>query len=133
MKAILKIVERLNAAWPAGQFDELVAIFDPGVVLVAFSPAGEQRLVGREAVIQSYRDFVEQSVLHRFELEQPELDVFGTTAVAVCPYSIDYEIGGRRWSGAGRDLLVLHEGDEGWKVVWRSLFPGEEHEVVRED
>jgi hypothetical protein len=85
--------------------------------------------LAREVVIESYRQFVEQSVLHRFELKQPELDVFGTTAIASCPYTIDYEIGGRRWIGDGRDLLVLHRGDEGWKVVWRSLFPGEEQEV----
>jgi ketosteroid isomerase-like protein len=129
MEAILEVVERLNAAWSAGEFDQLVDVFDPGVVLVAFSPEGAHRVVGRDAVIQSYREFAEQSVLHQFELQQPELDVFGTTAIATCPYTIDYEIGGRRWIGEGRDLLVLHEGEEGWKVVWRSLFPGEEQEV----
>lgn len=129
MEAILEVVERLNAAWPAGEFDQLVGVFDPGVVLVAFSPAGAHRVVGRDAVIRSYREFVGQSVLYRFELKQPAVDVFGTTAIATCPYTIEYEIGGRRWIGNGQNLLVLNEGHKGWKVVCRSLFPGEEEEV----
>lgn len=129
MKTIVEVIERLNAAWPAGEFDQLTDVFDPAVVLVPIEPGDGQRLVGRDAVIQSYREFVEQAGLHQLEFEQPEIDVFGTTAVASCPYRIDYEIGGRRWIGTGRDLLVLHEGGSGWRVVWRSLVAGEEQEV----
>lgn len=130
MDAILRVVERLNAAWPAGDFDQLTEVFDSGAVLVSLTPEGGRRVVGRDAVIQSYRDFVGQAVLHRFEMAQPSIDVFGATAVASCPYSIDYEVGGRRWKGEGRDVLVLNDGTHGWKVVWRTLLPGEEQEIA---
>ncbi len=127
MKSIRDIVDRLNTAWPAGRLDELEDVFDPGVVLVPPPPA--HRVAGRDAVIQSYRDFMSQAVLHRFRVEQPDIDVFGTTAVACCPYTIDYEMEGRRWLGTGRDILVLHEGESGWRVVWRTVVAGPEEEV----
>ena len=130
MKAILEVVERLNAAWPAGDFDQLREILHPDVVLVAHRPGGGQRLVGRDAVIQSYREFVDQALIPKFELAEPEIDVFGATAIASCPYRIEYEIGGRRWTGGGHDLLVLQEGDSGWRVVWRTLLAGEEQEIA---
>lgn len=127
MNTIRDVIDRLNSAWPAGRMDELVDVFDPGAALVPPPPAA--RIVGRDAVIQGYQDFLSQAVLHRFQPEEPDIDVFGSTAVACCPYTIDYELEGRRWVGSGRDILVLHEGEAGWKVVWRTVLAGVEEEA----
>jgi ketosteroid isomerase-like protein len=128
MNAIREVVARLNAAWPAGRTDELVDVLDPDVVVVPPLPA--PRVVGRDAVIRSYRDFLSQAVLHRFHPEEPDIDVFGSTAVACCSYTIDYEMEGRRWVGSGREVLVLHEGAAGWKVVGRTVLAGDEKEIT---
>lgn len=124
---IQAIVHRLNDAWLNGRVEELAALFHPGVVVVA--PGLAQRVAGREACVQSYVDFVSQAVVHRFEAEPAQVDVLGPAAVAVCPYAIEYEIGGKRWRGAGHDLLVLVDGDQGWTIAWRLLLPGAEEEV----
>lgn len=131
MNAIRAVVDHLNTAWPAGRMDELVDVFDPNIVLVPPPPA--PRVVGRDAVIQSYRDFMSQAVLHHFRVEEPDINVFGSTAVACCPYTIDYKLEGKRWVGSGRDILVLHEDEGGWKVVGRTVLAGVEEEVAREE
>lgn len=127
VKAILEVVGRLNAAWPAGRLEELLEIFDAGVVLVP-SSGDEPRVAGRDAVIRGYEEFIDQAVIHRYEAEQPEVDLFDTTALALCPYTIDYEIAGRRWIGSGRELLLLHKGREGWRVVCRTLLAVDERD-----
>lgn len=124
---VREVVERLNRAWRSGRFAELDEVFDPEVVLVP--PGSGSRVLGRDAVVQSYREFTTQAAVHRFDMDPPEIDQFGTTAIASCPYSIEYEIEGRRWRGSGHDLLVLRRGESGWRVVWRTMLPGPEEEV----
>ncbi|MGH7482787.1 MAG: YybH family protein [Longimicrobiales bacterium] len=124
---IRDLVRRLNAAWVAGRFEELGECFHQDVVIVA--PDFVHRVMGREACVQSYRDFVSQAVVHDVELREVQVDVFGGVAVAACPYTMEYELGGKRWRGDGRDLLVLAQEASGWLVVWRTLMAGPEEEV----
>ena len=122
------VVRGMNDAWIHGRMDELAHAYHPGVVVVA--PGFAARTVGREACVRSYADFVSHAVLHAAKVEPAEVDVFGSAAVAVCPYTIDYEMEGRRWRGAGRDVLVLVQRDGAWAVAWRLLLPGPEEEVL---
>ena len=115
---IRKMVGRLNAAWVEGRPDDLPQFFHEDVVLAA--PDLEKRLVGRDACVQSYRDFISQATVHQFEMKDVEVDVFGAAAVAACPYTIEYQLGERRFRATGRDLLVLVRDGGGWRVVWRT-------------
>lgn len=121
------VVRGLNDAWIHGRMDEFATAFHPDVVVVA--PNFVARTVGRDACVRSYADFVSNAVLHHVRLDREEVDVFGSTAVAVSPYGIDYTIEGKRWRGGGRDVMVLAERDGAWSVVWRLLMPGPEEEV----
>lgn len=126
-RAVRELVERLNAAWPARRWDELLHVFHVDVVLV---PAGSgSRVVGRDAVIESYRDFVDQAVLHGLEMGRAAIDVFGSTAVALCPYTVDYEFDGVRRVESGHDLLVLRGDGASWRVVWRAVLADEQESV----
>jgi uncharacterized protein (TIGR02246 family) len=127
---VREVVRRLNDAWIHGRMDELAAAFHPDVVVVA--PNFVARAAGREACVRGYADFVSSAVLHRVDMEPPEVDVVGNTAVAACPYEIDYTIEGKRWRGGGRDLLVLVREDGAWTVAWRLLMAGPEEEVRAE-
>lgn len=118
------LVKRLNAAWLGKRFDELTAYFHPDVVVVA--PDLSTRVVGRDACVASYRDFVGGATIHHFEDAPAHVDVTAAAAVAVVPYEIDYEIPSGRWRGAGKEVLVLEERGAEWLVVWRLLLPGEE-------
>jgi hypothetical protein len=126
--AIRDLVRRLNSAWVGGRFEELDGIFHDDMVSVA--PDFVHRLIGRAASVQSYRDFLSQAVVNDFNLDEPDVDVFGDAAVASCPYTITYDMGGKRWRGSGRDLLVLVRRSPGWSVVWRTLLAGPEEEVL---
>lgn len=121
-------IRALNAAWIERRVDDLVALFHPDAVLVA--PGFAQRLEGREAVLGSYREFLAAAVVHAFEMDEPEVDVIGRTAVASCPYTMEYELQGGRWRGGGHDLLVWRRDEGEWRVVWRTLVAGPEEEVT---
>lgn len=123
-RAVREVVSRLNEAWPARRWDELLDVLDPDVVVAPTD--GGPRVIGRAAVIDSYRDFLDQAVLHDFEMGRAAIDVFGNTAVAVCPYTVDYEIESGRWRESGRDVLVLRCAGATWSVVWRTVLTREE-------
>ena len=52
----------------------------------------------------------------------PRVDVIGDTAVAVCPFTIAYELEGETSREKGSDILVFARTPGGWKVVWRTLM-----------
>jgi hypothetical protein len=128
LEVVADLVRRLNQTWLDGRIDELRPFFDAEVVLVA--PGFVQRLTGRDELINSYRAFVDNATIHHFEMQEPVIEVFGGTAIATCPYEMEYSLAGRRWKGNGHDVLVLLEADGEWRVVWRHLAAGPETEIV---
>lgn len=124
---IQDFVRRLNAAWLEGRPDDLSDMFHDNMVLVV--PRFVQRLVGRQACVESYRGFVSQAGVRRFDMGDPQVDVFSSTAVAACPYTVEYETEGKRWRSSGQDLLVLVEEAGAWLVAWRTLLPESEEEI----
>lgn len=124
------LAHRLNRAWLEGRFEDLGSFFHESVVFVA--PGFSKRISGREACVESYREFATQARIHRFDLQQIESHIVGDTAIVSYPYAIDYEIGGSRWRGTGHDLFVLTQDTRSWLVVWRTMMPGTEEEVTRE-
>ena len=121
------VVTRLNQCWLEGRFDDLESFFHPDVVFV--SPDFEKRERGRQAAVDGYRSFMSQAVMHSFHMASAEVDVIGDTAVASCPFTMEYEIGGKRWSSQGRDLFVLTRDDRGWSIVWRTMLAVHDDEV----
>ena len=124
---VAALVRRLNESWVNGRFDALKEFFQPDAVLVA--PGFTDLLYGRDAIVQTYREFLAQATLHAFEMREPRVDVFASTAIAVCPYTTEYSLEGRRWRATGHDVLVFVETAGEWSVAWRMLAAGEEHEV----
>ncbi len=122
--AVEALVRALNDAWLAERIEDLGAFFDENAVLVA--PGGARRIVGREAVVESYRQYVELARTLAFEVQDLAIDVFGATAVARLAFRVRYGIGETIHDEGGCDLLVLGKGDGGWRVVWRTQVPEEE-------
>jgi ketosteroid isomerase-like protein len=114
-----EIVARINAAWLAGRFDELRDYFHPDVVLA--QPGFAKRTVGREALIASYRDFVNSATIHSFTPGEVQIDDGGDSAVTTMPWEIEYTMEGQRYQEHGWDLLVFGKRDGGWVVVWRTV------------
>lgn len=122
-RQILKFLRKIETAWLGGRIEELRACFREDAVLLG--PDLEQRLEGRDPIMDSYAQFLEEARLLSFESEAPIVDVFGDSAVTVTPWTVQYEREGTVHREAGGDLLVLARESDGWKVAWRTLLPRE--------
>jgi len=115
------LIRSMNDAWLSGRFDDLNQYFAEDVVMVA--PGGGMRMMGREAMIDSFRQYTEQATTHNFDETGLDVDVFESTAVASLRFDVDYELEGTRYQESGIDFLVLEHGDSGWLIVWRTQIP----------
>jgi hypothetical protein len=79
-------------------------------------------LEGRDACVQTYREFGASAKLVEFAPERPEFNQWGNTSVALCPFSIIYELNGKTYREKGVDLLILTNEEGPWQIVWRGLF-----------
>ncbi len=126
-RGIRQVVERLDRAWQAGDFDVVAELFHPDAVMA--TPDFGDRLVGRDACVDSYRGFTANATVHHFAIGTIDVDIVGESAVATYPYETVYEIETGTWKGTGRDLLVLRREGDMWRIVWRCLTPGPEAAV----
>jgi len=113
------IVAAINDAWQGGRYDELREYFHPEVVLA--QPGFAQRSVGREALIESYRDFSRDATVRSFTAGEVHVDHSGESAVTTMPWKMSYEFGGTSYEEQGWDLLVFGRHDGRWLVVWRTV------------
>ena len=91
-EAVRKVIHDINAAWINGHPENIAGRLHEHVVMI--QPGFRGRAAGREASVNSYRDFCDQATIHDFKQSDPEIDVFGSTAVATYRFEIPYEIGG---------------------------------------
>ena len=122
-REILKFLRKIETAWLGGRMDELRGCFREDAVLVA--PDLEQRLEGRDPIVDSYAEFLREARLLAFDSEPPVIDVFADFAVTVTPWTVEYERDGQLLRESGGDLLVLAREGSDWKVAWRTLLPRE--------
>jgi ketosteroid isomerase-like protein len=119
VRQIREIVAAINQAWIVGDYDAIGQYVAEHVVMAP--PGDDQRVLGRAAYVASFRHFADAAKTSEFTSGLPRVDIIATTAVAVCPFTIAYEIEGGKYREKGTDLLVFARTPAGWKVVWRTL------------
>ena len=117
---IQALLVRLTAAWRQQRFDELAALFDPAVVFVPPHPA--PRIIGREACIDSYRQFISAVQVLAYEEDPPTIDIWDQTAVATCPWRMRWVREGQVETEAGQDVHVLIRNHGPWSIAWRTMI-----------
>lgn len=117
--AIRAIVRQINNYWRDKEYDKIGGHLASEVVIVP--PGSGERITGRQAYIQSYRDYDEGSKTLAFHSGDPDVDVVGATAVAVTAFTVVFEINGARHHEQGRDILAFSRETDGWKVAWRTM------------
>jgi ketosteroid isomerase-like protein len=120
VRDIREIVSAINEAWVVGDYDAIGPHVAEHVVMAP--PGLEGRVLGRAAYVASFRQFAEVAKTREFASGVPRVDVIGDTAVAVCPFTIAYELEGETYREKGSDILVFSRMTGGWKVVWRTLM-----------
>ena len=119
-REIWDLIRRSNRAWLAGAAHEVASLFDEQAVVIA--PGLKDRLLGREAIVRSYEEYVHHARTHAFEELEHFIDVFGDTAVATYRFTVRYTLNGEEEERdeTGQETLVLRHGPGGWKVIWRT-------------
>ncbi len=116
---IWQTVQALNACWLEGRPQDLKPFFHEHVVMAM--PGLVERAQGREAIVGSYAEFLNQATVHAFEPTHARVDVIGDVAVVTYQWKTDYELAGVRYEETGSEILVLQRTDGRWQVSWRTL------------
>ncbi len=118
-REIWDLIRESNRAWTEGAFHELENFFDERAVLIAPRVG---RLVGRDAIVKSYADFVTHARTDSFEEMEHAVDVIGETAVATYRFRIRYQVHSEEAprDEVGQEILVLRKRPDGWKIIWRT-------------
>lgn len=116
---IRHIVRAINDAWRARRYDDIGNLVASDIVMAP--PGADLRITGKDAFVQSFRDYDAVATTHEFKPGEPRVDIVGDTAVAMCPFEIVYELHGATYHERGTDLLVFSLSGEEWRVVWRTM------------
>jgi ketosteroid isomerase-like protein len=116
---IARIIQRINDSWLSKSYDEIGNHLADGVILAP--PGSANRIRGRQAYVQSYRDYDSAAKTHSFQPSEPVIDVIGDIAIAVTPFSITYEMQGVIHNEKGEELLVFSRDSGNWRIIWRSM------------
>jgi uncharacterized protein (TIGR02246 family) len=121
--AIRHVVAGISTAWRTRRVSELHDFFADDVVLIA--PGARARIQGRVAVVETYREFAENTSQQDYRELDLCVDVFGGAAVATYRYEIQWSRDGAQFKETGTDVLVLGKanGTGKWRVVWRTICP----------
>ena len=119
-KKVEQLIRDLNRAWTEGRLDDLPGFFDERVVAIA---PGGNRIEGREAMVESFRQFLAMARVDDFQVTGISVDVFDHTAVARFDFAVRYELDGASYDETGSEVLALVESEERWRIVWRTQMP----------
>jgi len=116
---IRRVIRRINELWLSKKYDEIGELISEDAVIVP--PGFTKRVRGREAYIQSYRDYDQAATTKELSPGEPQIDIMGDVAVAVCPFFIIYELESKTYREKGHDMLVLFRTEGNWRIVWRTM------------
>src|SRR5260370_17742923 len=122
--AIRDLLSRINDVWTKQRGEAMTAALNEcfaGDVVMrgpGFAFVGK----GRDLVVQSYHDFVNQAEVKSFSLDEPEIDVTGETATAHYKWAMTYALGGQEYTEHGRDVFVVARRDKKWLAVLRAML-----------
>lgn len=120
-ETVRQFIMTLNDCWQRGDVDALPEYYHPDVVLLP--PDLGVPIRGRDAVVASYRDFLDTARLNRFQAL--ELDVYsfpapvGGSHIAHLTFEVDYTLDGSQYLERGLEVYVVQEIDDRLQIVWR--------------
>jgi uncharacterized protein (TIGR02246 family) len=118
---IRALLQMITAAWTQGPVERLADCFHDAMVIV--SPRFQDRVEGRAACVESYREFLETATLQRYHQGYPDIHIIGDTAVATYRFEIIYTIDTTDFQESGWDVFVFARASGAWLAVWRTVVP----------
>ena len=94
--------------------------------MVAITPVDKYRLKGAAQCIAGWQRFAQASTVHSWRADDPDIELFGDTAVVSYYYVMDVSMGPNRINLSGRDMLVLKKENDRWWLISAQFsgYPG---------
>ncbi len=118
-----QLMKAINEAWLQQQFDRFDLYFHEEIVFN--SPDFSRQIKGRDACVQSYRDFMRLATIDFFQTQSPQIDQSETTAVVKVPFEMHYRINEKNFREKGLDIFVCTDFQDRWVAVWRYMVQTE--------
>ena len=121
---IRAVLQTINDGWLNGKPDELPRLLEGCFheKVVFRGPNFQQVGHGAEAGIASLQEFMRNATIESCELDEPEIDLAGDTAIATFRWQMTYSYQGTDLDDSGYEIDVLTRDDEHrWVVRWRAL------------
>ncbi len=113
------MVKAINDAWVGDRAENIGIHLHPDCVMA--SPDFNQYLRGKKAVLDSYIEYTKMAKTKVFGITNASVDIFGTMAIVNATFVVTYELNGKSYQGAGREIWVLTHTNDRWYGIWRSL------------
>ena len=113
-------MEALNRSWIDGDLDGMRGFLHPKIVMQL--PGFSEEISGVDAVIQGFRDMVENASVRSFEARSPAVHVVDRTAIAAYAFTTVYRRDGARYESSGWDLWVFAKSAATWLAIWRTMI-----------
>jgi hypothetical protein len=120
MDQVREKLDALNQAWRRGNFAAMEALVDEGIAMRG--PGLKELARGRQAFIQSYREFMAQSKVIEYAESAHAIDIWGEVSVATYDWSMTYEQRGQRKTDNGHDMFVFRRIRDDWSAVLRLIL-----------
>ncbi len=120
MDEIRRTLDELNRAWRDRRFGDLAQFFDEKVVMKG--PGLRELVRGRDALVQSYEQFMAKSNVIGYAESNHSVDTWGETAVATYDWMMTYEQVGKTNRDSGQDMFVFVRRDARWIAVLRVML-----------
>ena len=118
-KEIINIIKNINIAWTKGKIEDIKKYLYKGIVIV--SPDFKNRLKGIDDVLNSYKEFYENSKIYDFSENDFNVEIFDKIVATDYKYHIIYEINNKKYDGTGREIWTFGKINDRWLAVWRCL------------
>ena len=114
-QAILGIERRMVRDFNAGKIDQLLAAFHPRVA--GFSSTRQERISGRGALRKTFNYYRQASSRTKYRISNPQVQVFGDSAVATFYWTVELGGGRPRHVIEGRGSHVFARNRGRWQIV----------------
>lgn len=120
IQLVRDVLRKLTLAWSTGNPQDLTPWFHEDIMILS----SDLKVLGsgKEACIQSYVDFLNTATDTEFKDEDPEVHLFGQTAIAFHRYTIGWKMDGKAHEETGQELYAFTQVDGSWQVVLRKLI-----------
>ncbi|MEJ2615206.1 MAG: hypothetical protein P8Z35_09615 [Ignavibacteriaceae bacterium] len=118
-KDIISIIKNINIAWTKGKIEDLKKYLYKDIVIV--SPDFKNRLKGIDDVLDSYKEFYENSKIYDFSEFNFNVEIFDKTATADYEYHIIYEINNNKYDGTGTEIWTFGNIHSKWFALRRCM------------